>query len=117
FVSAFHAHPKPDPAIIDGALIASLRSHFSLVPAAPAPVYSSDEMTGRNVRRTEMEEAIRALPALERLTFLLRDVEGYPVEAIARLLEVSQQETNRTLFSARVRLRSILAEMTTQRAA
>lgn len=117
FVSAFQAHPKPDSAVIDGALITSLRSHFCLVPAAAAPVYSSIEMSGKNVRRTDMEEAIQALPPVERLTFLLRDVEGYPVEAISQLLEMPQLEISRILFSARIRMRNILAEMAAERAA
>jgi DNA-directed RNA polymerase specialized sigma24 family protein len=117
FVSAFLAQPRPDCGTIDSALIAGLRSHFRLSPGTAAPVSSSAEMTGRNVRRTDMEEAIRELPAFERLAFLLRDVEGYSSESISQLLKVPQAEINRTLFSARVRLRGILAEMAAERAA
>jgi len=117
FVSAFQADPKPDSAMIDSALIAGLRSLFHLNPGLHAPVLASSEMIGRNVRRTDMEEAIQELPAFERLAFLLRDVEGYSAEAIAQLLKVPQAEINRTLFSARIRLRCILAEITAERAA
>ena len=117
FVSAFQAQLKPDSGTIDSALIARLRRHFRLIPGAAAPVSSSSEMTGRNVRRTDMEEAIQELPAFERLAFLLRDVEGYSSESISQLLEVPQTEVNRTLFSARIRLRGILAEMAAERAA
>jgi RNA polymerase sigma-70 factor (ECF subfamily) len=117
FVGAFQAHPRPDSGIIDSALIAGLRSLFHLSPGAHAPVSMSTEMTGRNVRRTDMEEAIQELPAFERLAFLLRDVEGYSSEAISQLLEVPQAEINRTLLSARIRLRSILADMSAERAA
>jgi RNA polymerase sigma-70 factor (ECF subfamily) len=74
-------------------------------------------MDGRNVRRTDLEEAIRELPPIERLAFLLRDVEGYSPETIARLVEVSQPDVTQTLFSARIRLRSILADMEAERAA
>jgi RNA polymerase sigma-70 factor (ECF subfamily) len=74
-------------------------------------------MDGRNVRRTDLEEAIRELPPFERLAFLMRDVEGYSPEAIARLLDVSRADITRTLFSAKIRLRSILADMETERAA
>lgn len=117
FVQAFQADPKPDSDLIDSALIAGLRSHFPLVPAAPAPVTVSDSMDGRNVRRTDLEEAIQELPPFERLAFLMRDVEGYSSESIARLLNVTQAEINRTLFSARIRLRGILGNMETERAA
>lgn len=117
FVRAFHVDPKPDSRIIDDALIAGLRSHFSLAPAMPAPVDVSAGMDGRNVRRTDLEEAIQELPPIERLAFLLRDVEGYSSDAIAQLLEVSRPEVAQALFSARIRLRSILADMETERAA
>jgi DNA-directed RNA polymerase specialized sigma24 family protein len=117
FVSAFQAHSRPDSGIIDSALITGLRSLFHLRPGTHAPVSISTEMIGRNVRRTDMEEAIQELPAFERLAFLLRDVEGYSSEAISQLLEVPQTEINRTVLSARIRLRSILADMSEERAA
>ncbi len=117
FIRAFQDHPKPDSGTVDSALIAGLRLNFRLTPGTSVPVSSSTEMTGRNVRRTDMEEAIQELPAFERLAFLLRDVEGYSSESISQLLEVPQTEINRTLFSARIRLRGILAEMAAERAA
>jgi len=117
FVSAFQARSEPDSNTIDAALIAGLRSLFLLTPAAPAPVSASDGIEDRNIRRTDLEEAIRELPPFERLAFLLRDVEGYSPEAISKLLEVPQQEINLTLFSARIRLRGILAEIEAERAA
>jgi RNA polymerase sigma factor (sigma-70 family) len=117
FVCAFEANPKPDSEMIDSALIAGLRSQFQLTPAAPAAVTLFGSMDGRNIRRTDLEEAIQELPPFERLTFLMRDVEGYSPEAIARLLDSSISDINRTLFSARIRLRSILADMDEERAA
>lgn len=117
FVRAFQSSPKPDSRVIDRALIAGLRSYFSLSPAAPAPISASDGMDGRNVRRTDLEEAIQELPPIERLAFLLRDVEGYSPECIAELLEMPKAEINRTVFSARIRLRSILAGQEEERAA
>jgi RNA polymerase sigma-70 factor (ECF subfamily) len=117
FVQAFQADPKPDAAIIDGALIARLRSHFPLVPAASAPIMAENSMEGRNVRRTDLEEAIQQLPPVERLLFLLRDVEGYSPEAISKLVNIPQGETTRVLFSARIRLRTILSQMEDSRAA
>ncbi len=117
FVRAFQADPKPDSDLIDSALIAGLRSHFPLIPATPVPVSASGSMDGRNVRRTDLEEAIQELPPFERLAFLMRDVEGYSSESIARLLNVTQAEISRTLFSARIRLRGILGNMEADRAA
>lgn len=117
FVSAFQASPEPDSGVIDAALIAGLRSRFLLAPAIPASVSASDGLEDRNIRRTDLEEAIRELPPLERLAFLLRDVEGYSSEAISKLLEVPQAEINLTLFSARIRLRGILAAIEAERAA
>jgi RNA polymerase sigma-70 factor (ECF subfamily) len=66
---------------------------------------------GRNIKRTEMEEALKELPPNERLIFLLRDVEGYDAERVATLLEISRQQVERTLFSARIRIRTTLATM------
>lgn len=117
FVTAFQSSPEPDASLIDAALIAGLRSRFSLTPAPLAPVSASAGIEGKNVRRTDLEEAIQELPPFERLAFLLRDVEGYTPEAISKLMEVSQPEVNRTLFSARIRLRCILAAMEAERAA
>jgi RNA polymerase sigma-70 factor (ECF subfamily) len=117
FVNAFAAAPKPDGDAIDRALIAELRTHFPLTPAEAAPVTTSATMSGRNVRRTDLEEAIQDLPPAERLLFLLRDVEGYSSEAISRLVDMPQAQVNRVLFSARIRLRGILSEMETSREA
>jgi RNA polymerase sigma factor (sigma-70 family) len=58
-----------------------------------------------------MEEALRELPANERMVFLLRDVEGYDADRVAGLLEVSRQQIERTLFSARIRMRTALARL------
>jgi RNA polymerase sigma-70 factor (ECF subfamily) len=117
FVQAFASDPKPDCALIDGSLISELRRYFPLTPSDPAPLSVSAEISGRNIRRTDLEEAIQGLPPCERLLFLLRDVEGYTTEAISQLVGMTQQQVNRTLFSAKIRLRSILAEMEASRAA
>lgn len=117
FVHAFQADPKPDASLIDSALITGLRAHYTLVLTSPASISVADGMDDRNVRRTDLEEAIQELPPIERLAFLLRDVEGYSSDAIAQLLELSESDVNRTLFSARIRLRSILADLKEERAA
>ena len=117
FVRAFEADPKPDAALIDSALIAELRSSFPFTPGPSATITGQDALGSKNVRRTDLEEALTQLPPAERLLFLLRDVEGYSPEAISRLMDIPQSETSRVLFSARIRLRSILAEIEASRAA
>lgn len=117
FVRAFQSNPEPDSSLIDRSLISGLRSLFPFTPAASAQISASNGMDGRNVRRTDLEEAIQELPPIERLAFLLRDVEGYSLESVSELLDTSSAETARTLFSARIRLRGILAEMEESRAA
>jgi RNA polymerase sigma-70 factor (ECF subfamily) len=117
FVRAFQTDPKPDSCVIDNALIQGLRERFSLAAVAPASIAAAPRISDRNVRRTDLEEAIQELPPVERLAFLLRDVEGYSTDAIAQLINVPTAEVARTLFSARIRLRSILADIETERAA
>lgn len=111
FVRAFQADPKPDAASIDHALMSELRSRFSFTPQESAPIDNAVAVGARNVRRTDLEEAIRELPPVERLVFLFRDVESYTPAAISQLLGIPSSEITRVLFSARVRLRGILAEL------
>ncbi|HTZ89039.1 MAG TPA: sigma-70 family RNA polymerase sigma factor [Alloacidobacterium sp.] len=117
FMHAFRILSEPDARTVDDALIAGLRSRFTLLPAAPASISADGLIQSGNARRTDLEEAIQQLPALERLAFLLRDVEGYSPESISQLLEMPQPEITRTLFSARIRLRGILAAQAKERAA
>jgi RNA polymerase sigma-70 factor (ECF subfamily) len=126
FVRAFRAIEEPSGPDVDAALMQEFRQRSLLPEETPAPVLQADPskdppagLEGRNVKRTDLEEAIQYLPAQERLLFLLRDVEGYSPAAIAKLLEMTEQQVNRTLFSARLRLRKVLAEAqeTVQKAA
>ncbi|MBB6145389.1 RNA polymerase sigma-70 factor (ECF subfamily) [Silvibacterium bohemicum] len=115
FVAAFSAAPEPSAQDVDAALVTELRSRFSLNAQAPmaTPEYAepgSANLSQRNVRRTDLEEAIQTLPDSERLLFLLRDVEGYTSAAISKLLQIPETQVNRSLLSARIRLRRALAE-------
>ena len=58
---------------------------------------------------------MRNLPANERLLFLLRDVEGYSPAMIGRLLDIPEAQVMRSCFSARIRLRQVLAEQAAYR--
>jgi RNA polymerase sigma-70 factor (ECF subfamily) len=110
FVRAFRAAPEPDGHGVDVAMVEELRERVPLdQPAAPVTASPSDTLGGRNIKRTELEEALQELPANERIVFLLRDVEGYGPERVADLLNVGRGQVERTLLSARVRLRRALA--------
>jgi RNA polymerase sigma-70 factor (ECF subfamily) len=45
------------------------------------------------------------------MIFLLRDVEGYDADRVAALLAIPRQQAERTLLSARIRMRTALAKM------
>jgi RNA polymerase sigma-70 factor (ECF subfamily) len=112
FVRAFRQAEEPDGRCVDCALVDELRQRMPLdEQATPAEAAPGQTLGGRNVKRTEMEEALKDLPANERMIFLLRDVEGYDADRVAALLEVPRQQVERALFSARIRMRSALAAM------
>ncbi len=114
FIEAFEQETAPSIGTLDKALLSQFHRRFSLDPVAP--VTSEIEGLGnRNVRRTDLEEAVWQMPERERLCFLLRDVEGYDNARIAGLLETSEHEVQRTVFSARLRMRSLLREQRLQR--
>ncbi len=106
---------------IDRALLAELTQRFLLAPTAEAEMPTDGSAavaldSTRNVRRTELEEAVWGLPDAERLLFLLRDVEGYSPERIARLVCWPVAQVRRTLHAARMHLREQLAEQATAKA-
>jgi RNA polymerase sigma-70 factor (ECF subfamily) len=109
FVQGFKKHAKPSIDILDRALMVELHGRFQLMPV-PVMEAGSASLGGKNVRRTDLEEALWQLPARERLCFLLRDVEGYMPARIAGLLESTEAEIQRTVLSARLRLRCVLIE-------
>jgi DNA-directed RNA polymerase specialized sigma24 family protein len=109
FIEAFDRQIKPSIAMLDEALMAQLRCRLSLDPV-PAVEAGTEGLDNRNVRRTDMEEALWQMPERERLCFLLRDVEGYDASRIAGLLATSEKEVQCTIFSARLRMRNLLME-------
>jgi RNA polymerase sigma-70 factor (ECF subfamily) len=114
FVEAFEQETAPTIATLDEALLSQLYRRFSLNPVQ-AVTSEVEGLGNRNVRRTDLEEAIWQTPERERLCFLLRDVEGYDNSRIAGLLQTSEHEVQRTVFSARLRMRSLLREQRLQR--
>jgi len=118
FVNVFQQHERPDAFAVDSALLHELSERFPLrEEEAPAVVAPGLGLNRRNVRRPDLEEAVRNLPANERLLFLLRDVEGYSAAMISRLLDIPEAQVQRSCFSARVRLSQVLAEQARNEAA
>jgi RNA polymerase sigma-70 factor (ECF subfamily) len=112
FIRAFHQAEEPDGNCVDCSLVSELRERMSLdEQAPPAEAEPGLILGGRNIKRTDMEEALRELPPNERMVFLLRDVEGYDPDRVAGLLKIPRQQVERTLFSARIRMRSALAKL------
>jgi RNA polymerase sigma-70 factor, ECF subfamily len=117
-VRAFQQNEHPDGFAIDSALIAELGRRFALREEAPMAVLAGGGgLSHRNVRRPDLEVAVRNLPANERLLFLLHDVEGYSPAMISRLLDLPEAKIQRTCFSARIRLCQGLAEQAETEAA
>lgn len=56
-----------------------------------------------------VEAAIEALPPLQRMTFRLKEIEGYESEVIARLVGVKVEAVYTNLSRARRALRTALA--------
>lgn len=114
FVKAFQAIEDPTGPDVDAALIAQLQERLYLDDSAETPLSVSSEpdseTLARNVKRTELEEAIQYLPSTDRLLFLLRDVEGYTPAAIAQLLKIPEPQVRRRLLTTRIQLRRILAD-------
>ncbi|MGC2404569.1 MAG: sigma-70 family RNA polymerase sigma factor [Acidobacteriaceae bacterium] len=118
FVRAFQQYDRPDAFAIDSALIAELGRRFALREEEPAAVLAAGRgLSHRNVRRPDLEVAVRNLPPNERLLFLLHDVEGYSPAMIARLLDLPEAKIQRICFSARIRLYQGLAEQAETEAA
>lgn len=117
FVRAFHKTEEPDAKGVDTAMVDELRQRLPIDEVAP-PVEAgaTSGLSGRNVKRTELEEALKELPPNERIVFLLRDVEGYSAEKVAELLELPRQQVERTLLYARIRMRNVLTGQAARRA-
>jgi RNA polymerase sigma-70 factor (ECF subfamily) len=118
FVHAFQRQERPDAFTVDSALLHELSKRFPLrQEETPAVIAAGAGLSHRNVRRPDLEAALRNLPPIERLLYLLRDVEGYSPEMIGRLLDIPEAQVQRTCFSARIRLRQVLAEQARPEAA
>jgi DNA-directed RNA polymerase specialized sigma24 family protein len=110
FLAAFNLHPRPSIEMLDQQLMGQLHARLSLTAVEPVQSAEGPGLGARNVKKTDLEEALWQLPARERLCFLLRDVEGYAPNRIAALLACPEGEVQKTVFSARLRLRNLLVQ-------
>lgn len=109
FLRAFRAYKKPTAEQLDRSLVNELRDERPIgqltldeKPAAQAPVRG-------NTKRADLERAVVQLPATERLIFLMHDVEAYDHSRIARSLGITEEESKKGLFQARLGIRRLLA--------
>ncbi len=109
FVTAFETHKEPDALGVDRAMVGAIERRVSLDAVEAARPDQAVSLEKASTRRTDMEEALTELPGSERIIFLLRDVEGYSTQKVAKVLELTEAEVQRTLFSARIRMRNALA--------
>lgn len=100
------------PEAIDRALLAELRDivPFEELTLKCAPSTTVSEVR-RNTKRVDLERAVVQLPPTERLVFLMHDVEQYAHSRIARLLGLTEIESQNALHQARLRIRELLAAL------
>lgn len=117
FTRAFAGKAEPDGGDVDAALLVELQEDGLVGEIAPRgmPEVRCGNPVGGNILRTDLEEALRELPAAERLIFLLGDVEGYPAGKIAALTGRTEAEISRGLLGARVRLLAVVSEIRKKR--
>ncbi len=112
FLRAFAGSRELAAETVDRAFLAAVRE---LMPVGmltlEAGSASAVENVRRNMLRTDLERAVVEVPPTERLIFLLHDAEGYDHKRIAKLLELSPEESQYGLHQARLRIRQLVAEM------
>ena len=97
------------------ALATSILAVISAVPslycqsAARTVSYHSQDIV--NVRSRVKFTTLIQLPATEKMIFLLHDVEGYNHARIAKLIGLTEDESQNGLHQARLRMRELLAAM------
>ncbi|HZP17075.1 MAG TPA: sigma-70 family RNA polymerase sigma factor [Terriglobales bacterium] len=112
FVRAFAESRIPNEEQIDEALVAELRDeHIIGLLTLNCAEATQIEAVRHNTKRVHLELAVVQLPATEKLMFLLHDVEGYSHERIARLLNVTEKNSQLGLHQARLRIRELVSKM------
>ncbi len=120
FVRAFSLSDQPTEEMIDRALLRELRSEESVsldpLQLQCATVHEVSNIR-RNTKRVELERAIMKLPHTERMIFCMHDGDAYDHTRIARTLGISENDSRQGLHQARLRIRELVSEMSSQVAA
>ncbi len=74
-------------------------------------VTAESSSMSRNIKRAHLERAVVQLPGTEKMVFLLHDVEGYGHARIARLLNISEDDSRVGLHQARLWIREFVAQV------
>ena len=112
FLRAFAHSSAPSSETIDRALIAEIRGLAAIGTLTLRCATSTKIVNARsNTLRVHLERAVVQLPPTERLIFLFHDVESYNHGRIARLLGITQAESQLGLHQARLRIRELVASM------
>jgi RNA polymerase sigma-70 factor, ECF subfamily len=112
FSCAFARNTEPSDDDVDQALISELRTYFFdlgrlTLDCSPCKQVHS---VRRNTLRVDLERAVVQLPNTEKMMFLMHDVEGYGHDRIARLLDVTEDDSRQGVHQARLRVRELLAK-------
>ncbi len=112
FSCAFVRNAEPTDDDVDQALISELRTYFFDLGRLTLNCSPSNQVLSvrRNTLRVDLERAVVQLPNTEKIMFLMHDVEGYGHDRIARLLDVTEDESRRGVHQARLRMRELLAK-------
>jgi RNA polymerase sigma-70 factor, ECF subfamily len=111
FCSAFAETAVPTQNDIDQALIEHLSKNFHLsVFTLNCQPSTESKNVRQNTLRVDLERAVIALPATEKLIFILHDIERYDHDRIARLVGVTERESRLALHQARLHVRELLSK-------
>ncbi|HVZ16818.1 MAG TPA: sigma-70 family RNA polymerase sigma factor [Terriglobales bacterium] len=111
FSQVFAVNFTPSAEVLDRALVNELRETMVIgTLTLNVPESTAVANARRNVKRAVLERAVVHVPATERLIFLLHDVEGYDHSRIARILDISTDESRNGLHQARLAVRRAVAQ-------
>ena len=108
FLRAFRAYKKPTAEQLDRSLVSELREESPIGQLSMNEEPAAQASVRGNTKRVDMERAVVQLPATERMIFLMHDVEAYDHTRIARTLGISEEESKKALFQARLGIRRLL---------
>jgi RNA polymerase sigma-70 factor, ECF subfamily len=111
FLRAFKSFSSPSPEQIDQAFLTEVREIVSVDGLTLRCQGAAGKSLRGNVKRIHLERAVVQLPSVEKLIFLLHDVEGYEHPRIARLLGITEDDCQVGLHQARLRVRELVARL------